>query len=224
MQGWCPAQLTFTHPPRSPFLTAPQEAQRRAAYLADVTYVTNSELGFDYLRDNLAQEAESLVLRDFSFCIIDEVDSILIDEARTPLIISGPADPPGDKYSKACRLAAALVKGVHYTVDEKQRSVLLTEDGYEAAEDVLQVGGLEGGVRRGEGVIAGWRDPGFRRGAVSWRVDSGAVYQPGPKFLPALVHTGWHPAPHQTPSDSLVPGGLTLHCLKFILNKDFPSP
>ncbi|KAL6782036.1 SECA1 [Auxenochlorella protothecoides x Auxenochlorella symbiontica] len=115
------------------------EAQRRAAYLADVTYVTNSELGFDYLRDNLAQEAESLVLRDFSFCIIDEVDSILIDEARTPLIISGPADPPGDKYSKACRLAAALVKGVHYTVDEKQRSVLLTEDGYEAAEDVLQV-------------------------------------------------------------------------------------
>lgn len=107
-----------------------------------MTYVTNSELGFDYLRDNLAQTPEELVLRmdpTFNFCIIDEVDSILIDEARTPLIISGPAEAPSEKYGKAYKLAAALTRDVHYTVDEKQRNVLLTEDGYEAAEDVLQV-------------------------------------------------------------------------------------
>lgn len=77
------------------------EAPNRAlAYRKDITYVTNSELGFDYLRDNLAQREIDLVLRDFNYCIIDEVDSILIDEARTPLIISGPADKPSDKYDK----------------------------------------------------------------------------------------------------------------------------
>lgn len=115
---------------------------RQAAYGADITYVTNSELGFDYLRDNLAGAAADLVLRaaqPFNFCIIDEVDSILIDEARTPLIISGPSDKPSDKYRKAAKISSALTKGVHYTVDEKQKSVLITEDGYEAVEDVLQV-------------------------------------------------------------------------------------
>lgn len=75
--------------------------ERAKAYRKDLTYVTNSELGFDYLRDNLAQKQEELVLRNFNFCIIDEVDSILIDEARTPLIISGPSDQPSDKYIKA---------------------------------------------------------------------------------------------------------------------------
>lgn len=118
------------------------EASRRSAYAADITYVTNSELGFDYLRDNLAQDPEELVLRrdsPFNFCVIDEVDSILIDEARTPLIISGPAEAPSAKYNKAYKLAGALARDVHYTVDEKQRNVLLTEEGYEAAEDVLQV-------------------------------------------------------------------------------------
>jgi preprotein translocase subunit SecA len=118
------------------------EKARRAAYAADVTYVTNSELGFDYLRDNLAQEPEDLVLRresPFTYCVIDEVDSILVDEARTPLIISGPAEQPSAKYIKAGKLATALARDVHYTVDEKQRNVLLTEEGYEAAEDVLQV-------------------------------------------------------------------------------------
>ncbi|KAF5842058.1 chloroplast-associated SecA protein [Dunaliella salina] len=115
---------------------------RREAYLDDVTYVTNSELGFDYLRDNLAGSASELVLRadtPFNYCIIDEVDSILIDEARTPLIISGPSDKPSDKYYKAAKIADALTRDVHYTVDEKQKSVLLTEEGYEAVEDVLQV-------------------------------------------------------------------------------------
>ncbi|CAK0755431.1 Protein translocase subunit SA1, chloroplastic [Coccomyxa viridis] len=113
--------------------------ERKAAYQADITYVTNSELGFDYLRDNLAQRAEDLVLRDFNFCVIDEVDSILIDEARTPLIISGPAEKSSEKYRQAARLAEAMERDLHYTVDEKQKSILITEEGYEAAEDVLQV-------------------------------------------------------------------------------------
>ena len=199
------------------------EEEHKAAYRADVTYVTNSELGFDYLRDNLAQvwpfhlilperaftpefhpigplrdstaprrkhayfsrrmygscmfsgacstrhercigaacltesgrggcmaggpdawlaggqSAEDLVLRDFNFCIIDEVDSILIDEARTPLIISGPAEKSSYKYQQAAQLAEAMERNLHYTVDEKQKSILITEEGYEAAEDVLQV-------------------------------------------------------------------------------------
>ncbi|EFJ50912.1 hypothetical protein VOLCADRAFT_57571 [Volvox carteri f. nagariensis] len=118
---------------------------RKAAHSCDVTYVTNSELGFDYLRDNLAAAASELVLREdtpFNYCVIDEVDSILIDEARTPLIISGMSDKPSSKYYKAAKIADALSRNVHYTVDEKQKAVLLTEDGYEAVEDVLQVSDL----------------------------------------------------------------------------------
>uniref|UniRef100_A0A0A0KPR2 Protein translocase subunit SecA n=1 Tax=Cucumis sativus TaxID=3659 RepID=A0A0A0KPR2_CUCSA len=111
--------------------------ERRENYLSDITYVTNSELGFDYLRDNLA--TEKLVLRDFSYCVIDEVDSILIDEARTPLIISGPAEKPSDRYYKAAKLASAFERDIHYTVDEKQKTVLLTEQGYEDAEEILNV-------------------------------------------------------------------------------------
>ncbi|KAK6260418.1 hypothetical protein SCA6_014892 [Theobroma cacao] len=123
--------------------------QRRENYLCDITYVTNSELGFDYLRDNLATESnsclalyasvEELVLRDFNYCIIDEVDSILIDEARTPLIISGTAEKPSDQYYKAAKIAAAFERDIHYTVDEKQKTVLLTEQGYEDAEEILDV-------------------------------------------------------------------------------------
>ena len=115
------------------------EIDRRQGYSKDITYVTNSELGFDYLRDNLAQTPEDLVLREFNFCIIDEVDSILIDEARTPLIISGVADKPSERYIQAAKIADAFQKQVHYTVDEKQKSVQLTEEGYEAAEDLLNV-------------------------------------------------------------------------------------
>lgn len=113
--------------------------QRRENYLCDITYVTNSELGFDYLRDNLATSVEELVLRDFNYCIIDEVDSILIDEARTPLIISGTAEKPSDAYYKAAKIAAAFERDVHYTVDEKQKTVLLSEQGYEDAEEILDV-------------------------------------------------------------------------------------
>ncbi|CAI5531792.1 unnamed protein product [Closterium sp. Naga37s-1] len=116
--------------------------QRRESYACDVTYVTNSELGFDFLRDNLATTKDELVLPDFHYCVIDEVDSILIDEARTPLIISGPAEKPSERYYKAAKLANAFVRDVHYTVDEKQKAVLLTEEGYEEAEALLGVSDL----------------------------------------------------------------------------------
>lgn len=113
--------------------------QRRENYLSDITYVTNSELGFDYLRDNLATSVEELVLRNFNYCVIDEVDSILIDEARTPLIISGPAEKPSDRYYKAAKIAAVFEREIHYTVDEKMKTVLLTEQGYEDSEEILGV-------------------------------------------------------------------------------------
>lgn len=113
--------------------------QRRENYLCDITYVTNSELGFDYLRDNLATSVDELVLRGFNYCVIDEVDSILIDEARTPLIISGPAEKPSDRYYKATKIASAFERDIHYTVDEKQKTILLTEQGYADAEEILDV-------------------------------------------------------------------------------------
>ncbi|KAJ4765987.1 Protein translocase subunit SecA [Rhynchospora pubera] len=113
--------------------------QRRENYACDITYVTNSELGFDFLRDNLAMTIDDLVLRDFNYCVIDEVDSILIDEARTPLIISGLAEKPSDKYYKAAKIASAFERDIHYTVDEKQKTILLTEQGYEDAEEILDI-------------------------------------------------------------------------------------
>ncbi|KAJ3701427.1 hypothetical protein LUZ61_005132 [Rhynchospora tenuis] len=113
--------------------------QRRENYACDITYVTNSELGFDFLRDNLAMTVDDLVLRDFNYCVIDEVDSILIDEARTPLIISGLAEKPSDKYYKAAKIASAFERDIHYTVDEKQKTILLTEQGYEDAEEILDI-------------------------------------------------------------------------------------
>ncbi|XP_021768888.1 protein translocase subunit SecA, chloroplastic [Chenopodium quinoa] len=112
---------------------------RRENYLCDITYVTNSELGFDFLRDNLSTSVDELVLRAFNFCVIDEVDSILIDEARTPLIISGPAEKPSERYYKAAKIASAFERDIHYTVDEKQKSVLLMEQGYQDAEEILDV-------------------------------------------------------------------------------------
>ena len=116
--------------------------QRRRAYAQDVTYVTNSELGFDYLRDNLATAPEELVLRPLNYCVIDEADSILVDEARTPLIISGESEKPSGRYTMCARLAGALARDVHYTVEEKSQVVLLTDAGYEAAEEVLGVDDL----------------------------------------------------------------------------------
>jgi preprotein translocase subunit SecA len=115
--------------------------QRRMAYGSDITYGTNNEFGFDYLRDNMKYERESLVQRPFNFAIVDEVDSILIDEARTPLIISGPTDDKSELYMSV----DSIVKGLDpadYEMDEKQRSVVLTEDGTEKMERLLEDAGL----------------------------------------------------------------------------------
>lgn len=112
---------------------------RRRNYACDITYATNSELGFDYLRDNMATDMEEVVQRPFNYCIIDEVDSVLIDEARTPLIISGQVERPNEKYQRATEVANFLQKETHYEVDEKQKNVILTDEGFESAENFLEV-------------------------------------------------------------------------------------
>ena len=125
-------------------------AERQRNYACDITYATNSELGFDYLRDNMATDIADVVQREPFFCIIDEVDSILIDEARTPLIISGQVERPQEKYLQASEVAAQLERAVEmgkdgidpegdYEVDEKQRNVTLTDEGYAKAEAMLGV-------------------------------------------------------------------------------------
>ncbi len=111
--------------------------QRREAYAADVTYGTNNEFGFDYLRDNMKYSLESMTQRGHSFAIVDEVDSILIDEARTPLIISGPTDDMSEMYVVIDKLIPQLAEE-HYEIDEKARSVTLTEDGNERVEELLR--------------------------------------------------------------------------------------
>jgi preprotein translocase subunit SecA len=115
--------------------------QRREAYEADITYATNNELGFDYLRDNMKYDRGSMVQRPFNYAIVDEVDSILIDEARTPLIISGPTDDKSELYISLDRIVKDLVPD-DYEVDEKQRSVVLTEDGTEKIERLLEEAGM----------------------------------------------------------------------------------
>ena len=117
-------------------------ADRRRNYACDITYGTNSELGFDYLRDNMATSMQDVVQRPFNYCVIDEVDSVLIDEARTPLIISGQVDRPSEKYVRAAEVAAQLNNEEHYEVDEKQRNVLLTDEGFIASEELLGVNDL----------------------------------------------------------------------------------
>ncbi|MBT2189315.1 preprotein translocase subunit SecA [Sphingobium nicotianae] len=117
------------------------EEERRAAYNADITYATNNELGFDYLRDNMKYEREQMVQRPFNYAIVDEVDSILIDEARTPLIISGPTDDKSEMYMAVDVLVKQLVEE-DYEKDEKQRSIVLTEDGTERVERMLEDAGL----------------------------------------------------------------------------------
>ena len=116
--------------------------ERRAAYHADITYGTNNEFGFDYLRDNMKFALEDYVQRDFFYAIVDEVDSILIDEARTPLIISGPSDESTDKYARANQVIPQFKKDKDYKVDEKSRTVVLTEEGVARAEDLLKVQNL----------------------------------------------------------------------------------
>ena len=118
--------------------------QRRISYNSDVTYGTNNEFGFDYLRDNMAVDPKEVVQREPNFCIVDEVDSILIDEARTPLIISGPAEDATDKYQKARQLVSQLVRGKDYTVDEKDKLVQLTERGTNHIEQIMGFTNLYG--------------------------------------------------------------------------------
>ncbi|HHX15793.1 MAG TPA: preprotein translocase subunit SecA, partial [Fibrobacter sp.] len=118
--------------------------QRRESYSADVTYGTNNEFGFDYLRDNMAVEPKDLVQRDLNFCIVDEVDSILIDEARTPLIISGPAEDATEKYTQADALVKNLVREKDFTVDEKNKSIQITERGVTHIETLMNITNLYG--------------------------------------------------------------------------------
>lgn len=116
--------------------------ERKKAYQADITYGTNNQFGFDYLRDNMAIDKEELVQRELSFAILDEVDSILIDEARTPLIISGPAENSPALYYKFAKLAPRLKVGEDYEVDEKANTVTLTEEGITRAEEMLNIDNL----------------------------------------------------------------------------------
>ncbi len=115
---------------------------RVAAYACDVTYGTNNEFGFDYLRDNMVSYAQHRVQRPLNFALVDEVDSILIDEARTPLIISGPSEESTDKYGKVDRIIPRLVKETHFTIDEKARSASLTDEGVSAVERALSLDNL----------------------------------------------------------------------------------
>ncbi|HST93769.1 MAG TPA: preprotein translocase subunit SecA, partial [Microvirga sp.] len=117
------------------------DSERAAAYAADITYGTNNEYGFDYLRDNMKYEMAQMVQRGHNFAIVDEVDSILVDEARTPLIISGPLDDRSDLYNAVDKVVPRLNK-TDYEVDEKQRSVALTEAGTEKMEELLRTEGL----------------------------------------------------------------------------------
>ena len=116
--------------------------ERKKQYQCDITYGTNNEFGFDYLRDNMKYSLEEMVQRGHNYAIVDEVDSILIDEARTPLIISGPTNRKLDNYIKADRIAKQLEKDKHFTVDEKDRVILLTQEGIAKAEELFDVDNL----------------------------------------------------------------------------------
>ncbi|MGZ6248808.1 MAG: preprotein translocase subunit SecA [Syntrophales bacterium] len=118
------------------------DTERRMAYNADITYGTNNEFGFDYLRDNMKFSLEEYVQRDFNYAIVDEVDSILIDEARTPLIISGPSEESTDKYYRINQVIPKLRRDKDYTIDEKSRTVVLTEEGVARVEGSLKVQNL----------------------------------------------------------------------------------
>jgi preprotein translocase subunit SecA len=118
------------------------DSERQASYNSDVTYGTNNEFGFDYLRDNMKFDLADYSQRELNFAIVDEVDSILIDEARTPLIISGPAEESTDKYYKINRIIPNLKKDQDYTIEEKTKTVALTEDGNIKVEKLLNAGNL----------------------------------------------------------------------------------
>ncbi|PXY03981.1 preprotein translocase subunit SecA [Corynebacterium striatum] len=123
-------------------LSEMRPAERKEAYACDITYGTNNELGFDYLRDNMVRSLDDVVQRGHNYCIVDEVDSILIDEARTPLIISGPVDGSSQFYSVFSQLAPKMREGIHYEVDHKKRTIGVLEEGVEFVEDQLGIDNL----------------------------------------------------------------------------------
>lgn len=118
------------------------DEDRKQAYLADITYGTNNEFAFDYLRDNMKFDLDDYVQREHNFCIVDEVDSILIDEARTPLLISGPSEGNTELYLKINQVIPKLEKETHYTVDEKSHSAVLTDEGVNKVQEILGVANL----------------------------------------------------------------------------------
>ncbi len=118
------------------------DEERKASYNADITYATNNELGFDYLRDNMKFDLKEYVQRDHNFAIVDECDSILIDEARTPLIISGPAEASTDKYITINKIVPHLKKDIHYTMEEKTKTASLTDEGNAKVEELLKLDNL----------------------------------------------------------------------------------
>lgn len=123
-------------------LSEMRPAERKEAYACDITYGTNNELGFDYLRDNMVRSLDDVVQRGHNYCIVDEVDSILIDEARTPLIISGPVDGSSQFYNVFSQLAPKMREGIHYEVDHKKRTIGVLEEGVEFVEDQLGIDNL----------------------------------------------------------------------------------
>ena len=123
-------------------LSEMRPAERKEAYACDITYGTNNELGFDYLRDNMVRSLNDTVQRGHNYCIVDEVDSILIDEARTPLIISGPVDGSSQFYGVFSKLAPKMREGIHYEVDHKKRTIGVLEEGVEFVEDQLGIENL----------------------------------------------------------------------------------
>ena len=123
-------------------LSEMRPAERKKAYAADITYGTNNELGFDYLRDNMTRSVDDIVQRGHNYAIVDEVDSILIDEARTPLIISGPVDGSSQFYNVFAQLAPRMREGIHYEVDQRKRTVGISEEGVEFVEDQLGIDNL----------------------------------------------------------------------------------
>ena len=123
-------------------LSEKRPEERRKAYNADITYGTNNEFGFDYLRDNMAHSLDDLVQRGHNYAIIDEVDSILIDEARTPLIISGPVDGSSQWFSAFARIAPKMTRDIHYEIDERKKTVGIKEEGVEFVEDHLGIENL----------------------------------------------------------------------------------
>ncbi len=139
---WMGKVYTFLGMSTGVILHGLTDEERKNNYNADITYGTNNEFGFDYLRDNMKFNIEDYTQRPFYYCIVDEVDSILIDEARTPLIISGPTDDSTDKYQTINKIAPKLQKDIHYTIDEKAKSCALNEDGIAHVEKILNIENL----------------------------------------------------------------------------------